>query len=76
MCDRRFRQDAVAEIEDVRPTLDGVEDRVDAPIERLAAGELAGLRLGLLHGRLSPGEKEATMDAFRAGRLDVLVPRR
>ncbi len=41
--------------------------------ERLAAGELAGLRLGLLHGRLSPGEKEATMDAFRAGRLDVLV---
>ncbi len=41
--------------------------------ERLAAGELAGLRLGLLHGRLSPAEKEATMDAFRAGNVDVLV---
>jgi ATP-dependent DNA helicase RecG len=40
---------------------------------RLAAGELAGLRLGLLHGRMSAGEKEATMGAFRAGRLDVLV---
>ncbi len=41
--------------------------------ERLAADELAGLRLGLLHGRLSSAEKEATMDAFRAGELDVLV---
>jgi ATP-dependent DNA helicase RecG len=41
--------------------------------ERLAADELSGLRLGLLHGRLTPGEKEATMDAFRSGDLDVLV---
>ena len=41
--------------------------------ERLAANELAGLRLGLLHGRLSSAEKEATMNAFRAGELDVLV---
>jgi ATP-dependent DNA helicase RecG len=40
---------------------------------RLAADELAGLRLGLLHGRLTSGEKEATMEAFRAGDLDVLV---
>ena len=28
---------------------------------------------GLLHGRMTPAEKEATMDLFRAGRLDVLV---
>ncbi|MFV0307701.1 MAG: ATP-dependent DNA helicase RecG [Desertimonas sp.] len=41
--------------------------------ERLAAGELAGLRLGLLHGRMHSSEKQATMDAFRDGRLDVLV---
>ncbi|NND75658.1 MAG: ATP-dependent DNA helicase RecG [Ilumatobacter sp.] len=41
--------------------------------ERLASDELAELRLGLLHGRLSPAEKEATMDRFRAGELDVLV---
>jgi ATP-dependent DNA helicase RecG len=41
--------------------------------ERLAGGELSGLRLGLLHGRLSPAEKELTMELFRAGRLDVLV---
>jgi len=41
--------------------------------ERLAHDELAGLRLGLLHGRLTSAEKEATMSSFRAGELDVLV---
>jgi ATP-dependent DNA helicase RecG len=40
---------------------------------RLEAGELAGLRLGLLHGRLGSADKEATMHQFREGRLDVLV---
>ena len=41
--------------------------------ERLQAGELAGLRLGLLHGRVTPGEKEKAMALFRSGGLDVLV---
>ena len=41
--------------------------------DRLAAGELKGLRLGLLHGRLPSAEKEAVMDRFRRGELDVLV---
>ena len=41
--------------------------------ERLRPGELAGLRLGLLHGRLPSAEKEAVMERFRAGELDVLV---
>ncbi len=41
--------------------------------DRLARDELDGLRLGLLHGRLTPAEKELTMDLFRAGGLDVLV---
>src|SRR5262249_45533712 len=40
--------------------------------DRLSAGELAGLRLGLLHGRLSSAEKEAVMEQFRSGGLDVL----
>ena len=40
---------------------------------RLEAGELAGLRLGLLHGRLGSADKDATMHQFRDGRLDVLV---
>jgi ATP-dependent DNA helicase RecG len=42
-------------------------------LERLAHDELSGLRLGLLHGRLSASEKEATMGLFRSGDLDVLV---
>ena len=41
--------------------------------DRLAAGDLKGLRLGLLHGRLPSAEKEAVMDRFRRGELDVLV---
>ncbi len=41
--------------------------------ERLAHDELVGLRLGLLHGRLSAADKEATMQQFRDGKLDVLV---
>jgi ATP-dependent DNA helicase RecG len=41
--------------------------------QRLLHQELEGLRIGLLHGRLTPSEKQMTMDLFRAGRLDVLV---
>ncbi|MEP6464219.1 MAG: ATP-dependent DNA helicase RecG [Frankiaceae bacterium] len=39
----------------------------------LANGPLRDLRLGVLHGRLPPEEKEAVMAEFAAGRLDVLV---
>jgi ATP-dependent DNA helicase RecG len=42
-------------------------------LERLGREELAGLRLGLLHGQLPSRDKEAVMDAFRTGALDVLV---
>jgi ATP-dependent DNA helicase RecG len=42
-------------------------------LDRLGEEELAGLRLGLLHGQLPAREKEAVMDAFRAGDVDVLV---
>jgi ATP-dependent DNA helicase RecG len=41
--------------------------------ERLRLSELEGLRLGLLHGRVPGVEKDAVMDAFRRGELDVLV---
>jgi ATP-dependent DNA helicase RecG len=41
--------------------------------ERLAAGELRGLRLGLLHGRMKAPEKAEVMEGFRTGALDVLV---
>jgi ATP-dependent DNA helicase RecG len=41
--------------------------------DRLAAHELVGLRLGLLHGQLPTRDKQAVMDDFRAAELDVLV---
>jgi ATP-dependent DNA helicase RecG len=40
---------------------------------RLSTGELKGVRLGLLHGRVPAPEREAVMAAFRRGELDVLV---
>ena len=40
---------------------------------RLRSGELADLRVGLMHGRLSADEKDAAMAGFRAGEIDVLV---
>ncbi|MBA3303071.1 MAG: ATP-dependent DNA helicase RecG [Acidimicrobiia bacterium] len=42
-------------------------------LERLRAGVLADLRLGLLHGQMPSGDKERAMTAFRAGDVDVLV---
>ena len=39
----------------------------------LGKTELKGLKLGLLHGRLSSTEKEETMTKFRERKLDVLV---
>jgi len=42
-------------------------------IERLAHGELRGLKLELLHGRMSSAEKEQVMNRFRSGETDVLV---
>jgi ATP-dependent DNA helicase RecG len=39
----------------------------------LADGPLAGLRLGVLHGRLATDEKDAVMRDFAAGEIDVLV---
>jgi ATP-dependent DNA helicase RecG len=39
----------------------------------LEEGPLAGLRIGILHGRLPSDEKDAVMRAFAAAKLDVLV---
>ena len=66
----------------VAPRIDETDDQEDGsrPSEtaeglyaRLRSGELANLRLGLMHGRLSADEKDAAMAAFRAGEIDVLV---
>jgi ATP-dependent DNA helicase RecG len=41
--------------------------------EKLRTGPLAGLRLGLLHGRLDADDKEVIMRRFQRGEIDVLV---
>ena len=41
--------------------------------DRLTAEDLDGLKVGLLHGRLSSAEKEQVMGLFRSGTLDVLI---
>jgi ATP-dependent DNA helicase RecG len=41
--------------------------------ERLRKGPLAGLRIGLLHGRLPAVEKEALWREFRGGTVQLLV---
>jgi ATP-dependent DNA helicase RecG len=44
-----------------------------AEFERLQAEVFPDLRLGLLHGRMRPAEKDAVMTAFRDRELDILV---
>ena len=41
--------------------------------EKLRSGPLAGLQVGLLHGRLDADEKEIIMRRFQRGEIDVLV---
>lgn len=57
------------------PNGDGPED--DGSAEQtfvdLQEGELRGLRLGLVHGRMDRTRRQETMDAFRHGDLDALV---
>jgi ATP-dependent DNA helicase RecG len=61
----------------VAPLVDESENIAAASVaeafERLSNGELAAFRVGVIHGRMSPAEKEATMADFRNGRTQVLV---
>ncbi|HMO86081.1 MAG TPA: helicase-related protein, partial [Lacipirellulaceae bacterium] len=61
----------------VAPLIDESES-VAAPsvaeaFEQLTNGELADFRLGLLHGRMSPAEKQAAMADFRSGQIQALI---
>jgi ATP-dependent DNA helicase RecG len=41
--------------------------------ERLQGAELAGLKVGLLHGQMAPAAREEAMAQFRRGEIEVLV---
>jgi ATP-dependent DNA helicase RecG len=60
--------DADPDEDDRRPPLAVADVAAD-----LARDQLAGLRLGVLHGRLAPDEKDKTMLAFADGQIDVLI---
>ncbi len=75
----RISGDVTEQGEGDAPAVEG-ETRPQRPLAaveevaaELAEGPLAGLRVGLLHGRLPAEEKDRTMRAFAAGELDVLV---
>jgi ATP-dependent DNA helicase RecG len=61
----------------IAPLVSGSDEEDVAGAEQifqaLQAGELAGHRLDLVHGRVSPGQREQIMQAFRDGRTQVLV---
>jgi len=61
----------------VAPLVDDSENvaaaSVDAAFERLTNGELADFRVGIIHGRMTPQEKESAMSKFRSGATQVLV---
>jgi ATP-dependent DNA helicase RecG len=52
------------------PAMTGVYEQFERLRETPA---LAGLRLAVLHGRMPADEKDATMRAFAAGEIDVMV---
>ena len=41
--------------------------------DELSSGALQGLKLGLLHGRMSADDKDVTMARFQRGEIDVLI---
>ncbi len=58
-------------------TLIEESEQLNAQAAEVAHAELsaalAGVTVGMIHGRLKPKEKQAIMDAFKAGQIAVLV---
>jgi ATP-dependent DNA helicase RecG len=46
---------------------------VEDAYKELSAGALRDLRLGLVHGRVKAKERDAVLEQFRDGRIDVLL---
>ena len=52
---------------------DNERKSVQAEYNALRAGVFRHRRIGLLHGKMKPDEKDAVMNEFSAGHLDILV---
>ncbi len=48
-------------------------ENVEDAFQELSSGALKGLRLGIVHGRVKPKERDEILAEFRAGRIDVLL---
>jgi ATP-dependent DNA helicase RecG len=64
--------DYIGEEEGEQPATRPLRAVEDVVVE-LAEGPLSGLRVARMHGRMTPDEKDRTMQAFAAGEIDVLV---
>src|SRR5207247_1010549 len=72
----RKHLDAVRQAYVVCPLIEESESSkraAEVEAERLRRAELKGYRVGLLHGRLRPGDRRTLMRSFKARELDVLV---
>ncbi|USN97060.1 MAG: ATP-dependent DNA helicase RecG [Candidatus Nomurabacteria bacterium] len=56
---------------DDNPTLE--QKSVQEEYKKLRVGPFNHRRIGLLHGKLKPAEKDAVMGDFAAGKIDILV---
>ncbi|MGI5831977.1 MAG: ATP-dependent DNA helicase RecG [Thermoguttaceae bacterium] len=56
----------------VDETDDGLKN-VQSVRDELSNGPLAGLRLGIIHGRMTSDEKDAVMSDFRSREIEVLI---
>jgi len=65
--------DANADIDFLFGEESGEITSVEELAPTLHAGPLKGLKIAILHGRLSADEKDTTMQAFTKGDIDVLV---
>jgi ATP-dependent DNA helicase RecG len=73
----RVHLDAGRQAYVVCPLIEQSETRLaraaEAEADRLRRAELRGYRVGLLHGKLKPGDRREVMRQFKEGELDVLV---
>jgi ATP-dependent DNA helicase RecG len=52
---------------------DAIQAQAAEAVAEELQGELSGLRIGLVHGRMKARDKQAVMDAFEQGQIQLLV---